>query len=91
MDKIIGRDIDISTIENLNLANLNCLNSYKDFLDLVEYMHKSISCEQLLNQDEKSNLQLKVSDEIITELAQIAQQYVKITFLLDKLENSFVD
>ena len=51
MDKITGNDIDINTVEQLNVAKV------------------------------------AISDEIISEMAIIAQQYVKITFLLDKLEN----
>jgi hypothetical protein len=33
------------------------------------------------------NKKVSMSDEIISEMAIIAQQYVKITFLLDNLEN----
>ena len=87
MDKIVGNEIDINTIEKLNLANLNCLNSYKDMLDAVEYMHKNLVCAQMFDSDQLLNNKVVISDEIITEMSIIAQQYVKITFLLDKLEN----
>ena len=87
MDKIVGNEIDINTIEKLNLANLNCLNSYKEMLDEVEYMHKNLSCAQMFDSDELLNNKVIISDEIITEMSIIAQQYIKITFLLDKLEN----
>jgi hypothetical protein len=87
MDKITGNDIDINTIEQLNLANLGCLNTYKEMLDSVEYMHQNLLCAQMFENDERLDKKVAISDEIISEMAVIAQQYVKITFLLDKLEN----
>ena len=87
MDKITGNDIDINTVEQLNVANLGWLNTYKQMLDSVEYMHQNLLCAQMFENDELLNRKVAISDEIISEMAIIAQQYVKITFLLDKLEN----
>jgi hypothetical protein len=87
MDKITGSDIDINMINTLNSANLSCLNSYKDMLDSIEYMHQSLVCAQMFDNDEAIEQKVTISDELISEMAVIAQQYVKITFLLDKLEN----
>jgi hypothetical protein len=87
MDKIIGNDIDINTINNLNLANLNFLNSYKDLLNVVELMHQNLTSAQLFDNDENLQDKVTVSDEIISEMSLVAQQFIKITFLLDKLEN----
>lgn len=91
MDKLFGREIDKSTIDKLNLSNLNCLNAYKDMLDLVETMHQNIACENLLEGDDKSKNLMLISDDLITEMSLLAQNYVKITFLLDKLENMLND
>lgn len=91
MDKVFGRDIDKSTIEKLNFSNLNCLNAYKEMLDLVETMHQNITCENLLQSDDKSKTLMNISDDLVTEMASMAQNYVKITFLLDKMENMLVD
>ena len=87
MDKIVGNEIDINTIGKLNFANLNCLNSYKKMLDAVEFMHQSLLCAQMFEDNDLLNKKVSMSDEIISEMAIIAQQYVKITFLLDNLEN----
>lgn len=91
MDKIFGREIDKSTIEKLNQANLNSLNAYKEMLDLVETMHKNIICENLLQSDLDSKNLMSLSDNLVTEMSFMAQNFVKITFLLDKMENMLDD
>jgi hypothetical protein len=85
MDKIFGREIDKSTIEKLNQANLNSLNA------LVETMHKNIICENLLQSDLDSKNLMSLSDNLVTEMSFMAQNFVKITFLLDKMENMLDD
>jgi hypothetical protein len=87
MDKIVGNEIDINTIGKLNLANLNSLNSYKEMLDSLEFMHQNLLCAQMFETNDLLDKKVALSDDIITEMAIIAQQYVKITFLLDMFEN----
>jgi len=87
MDKIVGNDLDMNTLNNLNVANLNFLNSYKDLLNVVEFMHQNLTSAQLFDNGENLHDKITVSDEIISEMSMVAQQFIKITFLLDKLEN----
>jgi hypothetical protein len=87
MDKIVGNDLDMNTLNNLNVANLNFLNSYKELLNVVEFMHQNLTSAQLFDNDENLHDKITVSDEIISEMSMVAQQFIKITFLLDKLEN----
>lgn len=60
-------------------------------LDLVETMHKNIICENLLQSDLDSKNLMSLSDNLVTEMSFMAQNFVKITFLLDKMENMLDD
>ena len=87
MDKITGFDVERVSLEKIHNANLEFLIKYRDLLDAVENMHQNVSGLNLLEQNETITNLIEYSSEIVSTVSKFAPSLLKVSVLLDKIEN----